>query len=180
MATVEPIRKISDLQKIECYLKNKSYRDFLLFKFGINIGLRISDLLSLNVGDVKDKTYFWVIEQKTSKSKKVPINKTLQKDIKFYTKNRNNDEPLFASVNSNRLDRINAYRIIKNACKKANVDIKAGTHTLRKTFGYHFYKRYKDILLLQKIFNHSNPVITMRYIGLEEENIFKCYQQFVL
>ncbi|GKS12930.1 hypothetical protein YDYSY3_39300 [Paenibacillus chitinolyticus] len=44
-----------------------------------------------------------------------------------------------------------------------------GTHTLRKTFGYHFYKRYKDVALLQQIFNHSAPSITLRYIGINQD-----------
>jgi len=180
MSTVEPIRKINDLKKLEKYLKNQSYRDFMLFKFGINLGLRISDLLALNVSDVKGKNFFWIVEKKTKKTKKVPINKILQKDLKLYIKNKKINEPLFSSVNSNRLDRISAYRIIKKACKELKINAKVGTHTLRKTFGYHFYKKYNDILLLQKIFNHSNPAITLRYIGIEDESVFKSYMHFVI
>ena len=180
MTTVEPIRKIQDLKKIEKILKESSLRDYILFNFGINSGLRISDILSLNVEDIKNKNYFWIVEKKTNKTKKVPINDKLKKSLKSYVKNKAINEPLFASVNSNRLDRVNAYRIIKKACDEAKININAGTHTLRKTFGYHFYKKYKDILLLQKIFNHSNPSVTLRYIGIEDETVFNMYKQFVL
>ncbi|CRI74862.1 Phage integrase family [Chlamydia trachomatis] len=44
-----------------------------------------------------------------------------------------------------------------------------GTHTLRKTFGYLHYQKFKDIALLQQILNHSNPKDTMIYIGLTQD-----------
>ena len=55
-----------------------------------------------------------------------------------------------------------------------------GTHTLRKTFGYHYYKKFKDIAMLQKIFNHSNPAITLNYIGIEQDKIDESYKNFIL
>ena len=48
-----------------------------------------------------------------------------------------------------------------------------GTHTLRKTFGYHFYKEKKDIALMQSILNHSSPSVTLRYIGINQDIIDK-------
>ena len=51
----------------------------------------------------------------------------------------------------NRLDRVQAYRIIKDACNKINKDLVVGTHTLRKTFAYPHYTQFKDIAFLQKI-----------------------------
>lgn len=57
MATVESIREKSDIKKVENVLKKDSERNLLLFVMGINSGLRISDMLSLNVGDVKGRQY---------------------------------------------------------------------------------------------------------------------------
>ena len=62
----------------------------------------------------------------------------------------------------------------------AKVEAKTGTHTMRKTFGYHHYKKFKDIAMLQKIFNHCSPEVTLRYIGIEQEQIEESYTQFVL
>lgn len=78
------------------------------------------------------------------------------------------------------MDRITAYRIINKACKLANIDANVGTHTLRKTFGYFYYKKYNNIIMLQKIFNHSTPNITLRYIGIEQDEIYDSYLNFVL
>ena len=180
MSTVEPIRSEMDLLKIENYLKNKNYRDFVLFCTGINSGLRISDILKLNVGDVADKNFVRLREQKTNKFKVFPINKKLKKLFKQFTKNKSSKEPLFLSINNNRLDRISAYRIINNACKNLGIKENVGTHTLRKTFGYHFYKKFKDVAMLQKIFNHESPYTTLTYIGITEDEIFKNYEKFIL
>ncbi|MBP7433838.1 tyrosine-type recombinase/integrase, partial [bacterium] len=41
-------------------------------------------------------------------------------------------------------------------------------HTLRKTFGYHLYQKTKDVALLQYLFNHKSPSVTLRYIGINQ------------
>ena len=180
MATVEPIKKKCDLKKIEKFLKNQNERNYVLFILGINCGLRISDILRLNVENVKNKDYIQLYEKKTGKYKKLPINSKIKQILKEYTKNKELTSPLFTTNFNNRMDRITAYRILNTACKENNIDINIGTHTLRKTFGYHFFKKYKDIIILQKVFNHSTPNVTLRYIGLEQEEIDKKYLQFIL
>lgn len=100
--------------------------------------------------------------------------------IKNYTNNFDLKEPLFKSVTGKRLERVSAYRSFSQTCEKLNLEGKFGTHTLRKTFGYHFYKKYNDIVMLQKILNHSHPNITLRYIGIEDDEINRCYKNFIL
>lgn len=180
MTTVEPIRRRRDIKRIEKYLKKTSERDFMLFIFGINSGLRISDILKLNVEDVRDKQYIEICEKKTGKFKKFPLNDKLKHLIKIYTKGKSSEEPLFKTFFGNRMDRIEAWRRIKNHCKYLKLNINVGTHTLRKTFGYHHYKKFKDVAMLQKIFNHSNPAITLSYIGIAQEEIDNNYINFVL
>lgn len=70
--------------------------------------------------------------------------------------------------------------MLRDACKAVGLEEKIGTHSMRKTFGYHHYKKYKNIALLQKIFNHSSPQITLRYIGVEQDEIDDSYLNFVL
>ncbi|MBR9930126.1 tyrosine-type recombinase/integrase [Enterococcus sp. 079] len=55
-----------------------------------------------------------------------------------------------------------------------------GTHTLRKTFGYHYYKKTRDIATLMFIFNHSSQAITKRYIGITEDEIGASLRGFKL
>lgn len=180
MTTVEPIRNKSDIRKVENVLRKQSQRDLLLFTIGINCGLRISDILNLNVGDVRNKTHIQIVEKKTKKFKKFPINAKLRPMIEEFVKGRKDREPLFLSHWKHRLDRVTAYYLIRNACEKAGLQERIGTHSMRKTFGYHHYQQYKDVVILQKIFNHSSPQITLRYIGIEQDQIDNSYSNFIL
>ena len=180
MNVVEPIRKKKDLEKIESILKEQSLRDLLIFTVGINCGLRISDILNLNVGDVSNKDYISIVEKKTGKYKRFPINSKLKPMFEKFTQGRNPEEPLFLSIFHNRMERTQCYRIVKNACQKAGINYKTGTHTLRKTFGYHHYQKFKDVAVLQKIFNHYSPYVTLQYIGINQDIIDASYNNFVL
>lgn len=180
MTTVEPIRDLEHIKRLKKFFKKNNPRDLVMFTMGINCGLRISDIVALNIADVKDKKYIRIMEKKTGKQKSFPINSKLKTMLKKYIKGKKEDEALFKSRFENRMDRFSAYRIIKSACKDIGLEEKVGTHTMRKTFGYHHYKKYKDVAMLQKIFNHSSPQITLRYIGIEQDEIDKSYRNFTL
>lgn len=116
MSPVEPIRNLKHLRKLENYFANKNMRDLLLFTLGINCGLRISDIVALNVGDVKNKTHIQITEKKTGKYKKFSINAKLKPMFKEFTKGKSSAEPLFTTIFHNCLDRFGAYYILKTAC----------------------------------------------------------------
>lgn len=181
MRFVEPIKSKNDLKKIKKVLKCRSQRDYLLFLFGINTGLRVSDILALNIKDVKGKDFIVLREKKTKKIKQIFLNCKLKKAIGKFIKNKcDESKPLFTTIFDNRMDRIQAYRVIKKACEKINPHLNVGTHTMRKTFAYHHYKRFKDVAILQKIFNHSSPMTTLKYIGIEQDEINHFYKKFSL
>ena len=112
MNRVEPIRSKSDLIKVEQIL-SKNPRDLLMFTLGTNCGLRVSDILALNVGDVQGKNYIQLFEKKTGKFKKFPINSKLKPMLEEFTKGRRTDEPLFMTKFRNRLGRVTAYYTIR-------------------------------------------------------------------
>jgi integrase len=179
MNVVEPIRNRKEIRKVETTLA-RNMRDLLFFVMGTNSGLRISDILGLNVGDVKNKAHIEITEKKTGKHKRFPVNSKLQPLIAGFVNGRSSDEPLFLTRFNNRLNRVQAYTIINQACREAGITCRVGTHTLRKTFGYHHYQQFKDVVILQKIFNHSSPSITLRYIGIDQDKIDESYIKFIL
>jgi len=182
----EPIKCRHLVKAVENYLAVKSKRNQLIWAFGVNTGLRISDILSLNIEDVKDKEYLEIKEKKTGKYKKITLNVKLKMLIKDYLSERNKnysitkDNPLFVGKKHCRLDQSQVYRFLNEACKELKIPVNVGTHTMRKTFGYFFYQKYNDVALLQKILNHSSPSITMIYIGISQEELDKSYKHFVL
>src|SRR5574344_1464647 len=86
MGTVEPIRNVEDIRKVENILAKQSLRNLVFFTIGTNCGLRISDILALNVGDVRGRTHIQIVEKKTGKFKKFPINSKLKPMFEEYNK----------------------------------------------------------------------------------------------
>ena len=64
---------------------------------------------------------------------------------------------------------------VKREVQEVGIKEKIGTHTLRKTFGYHTYNNGYDITLIQKLFNHSSPSVTLRYIGITQDELDDVY-----
>lgn len=181
MATVEPIREKYLIEKVKHILKQQGTRNYLLFIMGINVGLRISDTLKLKIKDVRNKDYVELYEQKTKKFKRFPISFSYKKELEDFIIGKNDEEWLFESRRGKKaITRIQAYRILQKACSEAGVTTRVGTHTLRKTFGYHFYQEYKDIGLLQHIFNHSSQQVTLLYIGITQEVVDSKLRNFSL
>ena len=131
-----------------------------------------------------DSDSFIIIEKKTKKRREIKVNYGFQKHIldcykKLNIKDKN--EKCFISRKRTvySVQRIN--NLFKEIKVKYNLKVEHfSTHSMRKTFGYHHYKKFRDLALLQKIFNHSNPQVTLRYIGIEQDQIEDSYTNFVL
>ena len=185
---VEPLKDKKQIEAVEKYLEERNKRNRLIWVFGCNSGLRVSDILALNIEDVKDKNYIEIIEKKTKKPKSFPLNSKLKRLIKEYLDSDRckvyaigKVEPLFVGKKHHRLDRSQVYRFINKACKDLGIETNVGCHTMRKNFGYHAFKQYgNNIALIQKLFQHSSPVVTLRYIGIDKEEIDKTYENFEL
>lgn len=181
MNIVQPIRDIDTIHAIQSTLKTKNKRDYLLFNIGIYVGIRISDILNIKVRDIKNKDFFYLREIKTNKEKMLPIQNTLKREIAEYIDENNltNSDYLFKSrkMPHKPITRVQAYNILKRISNEFKLE-SIGTHTLRKTFGYHFYKKTKDVALLMTIFNHSDPSITLRYIGISQDKINDAMKNF--
>ncbi|MBU5347913.1 site-specific integrase [Paenibacillus lautus] len=193
---VEPIKAVKDIKKVKQYLsEDGNKRDFTLFTVGINVGLRASDLLSLKVGDVRNvdgtiKDSVSLLEQKTGKVRTFELNKSAKEALGTYLqglKTFTDDQYLFQSrkgVNSP-LEVRSLHKIMKSTMRELGIKGNYGTHTLRKTFGYHVYSTNivdNPMILptLQKMFNHSSQEITLRYIGITKEVIRNVYNELNL
>ena len=178
---VQPIREIEKINEMITELKKSGTRDYMLFYLGIKTGLRISDILELKVSDVKNKTHVSIYEKKTGKQKRFKLHNGLKEEMQQLISNMNDDEYLFQSRKGDNkpISRVQAYRILNKASENIGLD-EIGTHTLRKTFGYHFYQKYKDVALLQELFNHSSPSVTLRYIGINQDMMDNAIDDFNL
>lgn len=170
--SVNPIISKYKIEQVLKYLKQRSYRDYILFFLGVNTGLRISDILRLNKYSISTDKYIYIREKKTNKLRKVIILAHVKKEMYKYIKCHVKDNYyLFPSkyrdfpICSKRY-----YQIMKKIQKKFNLPI-LGTHTLRKTFAYHYYQKNKDIGTLMRILNHERESQTLLYIGVTQQMI---------
>jgi len=191
MNTVEPIRDLQKILAIKRILKEKNNpRDYLLFTMGINLALRINDLLQLKVIDVLDRQgniieYIHIREQKTKKEKKIKINQAVREALHYYFKKATVTDPeqyLFTSYRSNqKLDRIRVWQMIKDWGKEVGLKTdNLGTHTLRKTWGYQARKKGITIEQISAKLGHRSTVVTKRYIGINQDEINKIEDEVVL
>lgn len=179
MNYVEPIRDKQKLKDIQEYLRREQPRVYIMFIIGVYTGLRISDILNLKVKDTKSSKYITLRERKTNKERLIEKSPFIKKELEWYCIGKPDDEYLVKSrQGANKpLTRYMAYKILNNIGIQFGLQ-KIGTHTLRKTFGYHYYKKTKDVALLQKMFNHSDPSITLRYIGIIQDDINNALKNF--
>lgn len=174
MNEVQPIKSIRDISRMKKALRG---RDLLLFTLGINTALRISDLLTLTTSDVSGD-YITLVESKTKKTKRIKINASAREAIR---KLAPEEGPLFPSRKGGKsISRVQAYRILNAAAERAGVTVEIGCHSLRKTAGYHTYKKTGDIALTMKLLNHSSERETLRYIGLDAETLDDTYEALCL
>jgi len=161
-----------------------NYKMSLLIAMGSFWGLRISDILSLKWKQVLDLDEFELTEQKTQKKREIKINSQLKDHIKdCYDKinPRTTDEQIFTSQKGSvySIQRINV--ILKDLKVKYNLKIKNfSTHSLRKSFGREIFNRSAEnaelsIVKLSHLFNHSNPAITRRYLGITQKELLDTY-----
>lgn len=161
-----------------------NYRISLLIACGSFWGLRISDILPLKWSQVYDLDEFELIEMKTKKVREIKINPQLKQhitDCHDRIQPRYNDEFIFISQKGTiySVQRINV--ILKDLRTKYNLKIKNfSTHSLRKCFGREIFNRSDGnaelaLVKLSHLFNHSNPAITRRYLGISKQELLDTY-----
>lgn len=141
--TVEPIRDKKALARIKNLLAGNP-RDLLLLTHGINNGLRAGDLLAIKVEQLrglKGSETLLVREGKTGRTNVFMLNKSGRKALEAY---RPSDEaPLFAYRKGGRALTVGSVNaLVKAWCRAAGLKDNYGSHSLRKTFGYHQRTRY--------------------------------------
>ena len=173
---VEPIRHLKDIKAIKRLLKD-SPRDFCLFTLGININLRASDLLAITAGMVRNEEELVLKEKKTGKERRITLNTATQKAIQRLLDSREyDDEDRIFQGQRGPLTVPTVNRLVKGWCKAINLKGNYGSHTLRKTFGYHQRVTYgRGLPELMTVFNHSTQRQTLDYLCVQPEEIKDIY-----
>lgn len=177
---VDPIKNSKDIQAIKKILKDRP-RDYCLFTLGINTNLRASDLLSITYDQVVGVTVgneLVLKEKKTGKPRRITLNKAAVEAIEQLLKNAEYCGPGDFLFKGQRgiLTVPSVNRLVKSWCNEINLKGNFGSHTLRKTFGYHQRVQLNtSIPELMVMFNHSTQKQTLEYLCIQAEEIKDAY-----
>lgn len=174
MEYVNPIRDLKTIQAMKDELRKHSVRDLLLFVLGINTGISLPDLLNLTVQDVWEdqqmKQYLYIKDERTGEERAHYLNHKVDEILTEYLMSiewRPEDYLFKSKKDAQPITRQQAYRIINHAAREVGIEEKIGTHTLRKTFGYHAYYRGVAISIIKSILHHHSTAETLRYLGVD-------------
>lgn len=182
---VEPIRELRDIKSIKKLLADNP-RDLCLFTLGINTNLRASDLLRITAGQVchlQAGDEFTLKEKKTGKERRITLNKAAVTAIQnlLTAKSLTDDAPLFFSQRRKVLTVPSVNRLVKSWCRAINLPGNYGSHTLRKTFGYHQRVQLNTgVPELMVMFNHSSQKQTLDYLCIQPDEIRDAYMKLKL
>jgi integrase len=177
---VEPIKDLKDIATIKKVLAD-SPRDYALFVIGINTNLRASDLLKLTAGQIRGKKPMDEIEireKKTGKIRRITLNKTcIDAIVKLLASGPYADaDYLFKSQRGPVLTVPSLHRLVKSWCRTVNLKGNYGSHTLRKTWGFHQRTTFGvGLPELMECFNHSTQKQTLTYLCIQPEEIKDVY-----
>lgn len=183
MNFVEPIRDRKKIAQIKNLLRGQGrYRDLLLIVVGINSALRISDLLQLKIAHFLDekvriKRRFWIKEQKRGKRHEVTINQSIREALTEYIKeyshvsNEGENFLFFNPKTKQPIKRGQAWKFITTICSDVGLQGNYGTHSLRKTWGYHARMQGVDLALIMHKLNHESIAYTKRYLGITDDEL---------
>lgn len=189
MAATEPIRDRQQIKALgEYFLQRGQFRNYVLLVMAAHTVLRISDLLRLRWSDVYDEErdefllHVTVTEHKTGKTKTFALNKQVLYALRLYLPHRRSD---FIFSNNRKVPkpicRVQAWRILHTAELAVKIKQKVGCHGLRKTWGYHACRSGKiPPAVLMSVYNHTNFKMTMRYLGIEQDDVDKAYLEVEL
>ena len=166
-----------------CFTGTFEVRNRGLFVLGVSTGGRISELLSLQIGDVwqngkpvSDMIYSKNIVKGGERSRAVPVNRDGRQaidDLIAWHRERYNtlhkSRPLFPSRQGKRpqqMSRRTAHNVLKAAFIAAGLNGHLATHSLRKSFAQRLYEQSGDIFMVQELLGHANVATTQKYLGV--------------
>jgi site-specific recombinase XerD len=178
---VDPITALKDIKNIKKCLAGNP-RDLCLFTIGINTNLRASDLVRITIGMVKNLKFgeeLVLIEKKTKKERRITLNKdctdTIQCLIQSFKGIRKDKSQLFKGREGD-IKPVGVNYLVNKWIKMINLKGKYGSHSLRKTFGFHMRVQHKvSIPILMQIFNHHSQKQTLDYLCVKPDEIKEVY-----
>ena len=161
----------------------KGTRDKAMLEFAYATGMRVTEMISLNMDDVMlDEGY--VVCKGRSKSRNIPLGTMSLKALKEYVEDARpylikdeSEEALFVNVNGTRLTRQGFWKIVKYYKEQAHIDKDITPHVLRHSFATHLLQNGADLKAIQTMLGHSDISSTQVYMQFQDPAIKNTYKK---
>lgn len=186
MAEVQAVKDTDTIKLISHLLEIRHSQQMSdIWNVGINLALRISDLLAIKYSNIEEDRLV-LREQKTGKQASIQLNPKALQIICRIKREHPSHIYLFQSYRNqqsvNRTPRPISRRAVSRAFESIGKELKLmlGTHSMRKTRGYHLYKSTNDIARVMKMLRHSSEGVTLRYIGITQDEVDQDFKELEL
>ena len=161
----------------------KGTRDKAMLEFAYATGMRVTEMISLNIDDVKlDEGY--VVCKGRNKSRNIPLGSMSLKALKEYMEDsrpyliRDEEEPaLFVNISGTRLTRQGFWKIVKYYKEQAHIEKDITPHVLRHSFATHLLQNGADLKAIQTMLGHSDISSTQVYMQFQDPALRNVYKK---
>ena len=161
----------------------KGIRDKAMLEFAYATGMRVTEIISLNVEDVNlDEGY--VICRNGNKQRSIPLGNLSLSALKEYVNNarkilikKDDIEALFVNINGTRLTRQGFWKIIKYYKEQAHISKDITPHVLRHSFATHLLQNGADLKSIQAMLGHSDILSTQVYMQFQDDSLKDIYRK---
>ena len=161
----------------------KGIRDKAMLEFAYATGMRVTEIISLNISDVDLKEGLVHCKTRT-KTRTIPLGKISLNALREYVEKvrdilikDENEKALFVNINGKRLTRQGVWKIIKFYKEQAHITKDITPHVLRHSFATHLLQNGADLKSIQTMLGHSDISSTQVYMKFQDENIKNIYRK---
>ena len=177
------IDEVNELLNIKLQ-KPMDYRDKAMLEVLYATGIRISELLDLNLNSYNEKGAFIKVMGKGSKERIIPLSDITINYLNLYIKEyrplilKDKESPfLFVNYTGKRMSRQGFFKILKKKCEDANIKKEVSPHVLRHSFATHLLNNGADLRVIQELLGHENITTTEIYSHISKDKIITDYQK---
>lgn len=151
------------------------YRDTAIITLLVGLGLRLKELVSLDIGDINFDDGTIKVKRKGNGERILPAGDQILIEIKRYLRTRNetdSTQPLFISKRNQRISNASVWYLVKKYLKQARIEKdKLSPHTLRHTFATTLLKQGENLLTIKELLSHRNIRTTERYLHISNKDL---------
>lgn len=184
--------KVLSMEEVEALLEAPKlkdefgFRDKAMLELLYATGMRVSELINLDVSDIHTAMGFVRCVGKGNKERIIPIGKTALDSIQQYLERgrqrfasgRKKTESLFLNHHGNRLTRQGFWKILKKLAREAQIEKELTPHTLRHSFATHLLMNGADLRAVQEMLGHADISTTQIYTHITNVRIKEVYSKF--